>query len=229
MASKRVWEWSQILIPSPGWPCMQNEAKSNWHFDSQSRKTWLFANNFKYRHIIYRWKTFLAMSMNSGSLPQKKKKGFVWLKFTDKVYRFCIENCADDPGTFIAYGGRHCDKEVKSNLLGPRIGGGAGQRWRCNAEKLQLGHARSTHCHRRESASTKLGTDLTTPSELPSLAHIRCWATDGSYHGLPLFMPRREKKGLRRTKWMSQGKGEMSWAGLDRANDEGFIENRRKK
>ena len=32
VALKRVQRWSQILISSPDWPCMQNEAKLNWYF-----------------------------------------------------------------------------------------------------------------------------------------------------------------------------------------------------
>ena len=33
---------------------------------------WLFANDFKHRHIIYRWKEFSASSKNLRSLPQNK-------------------------------------------------------------------------------------------------------------------------------------------------------------
>ena len=32
MALEQVQRWFQILILSPGWPCMKNEANLNWHF-----------------------------------------------------------------------------------------------------------------------------------------------------------------------------------------------------
>ena len=37
-----------------------------------SQKTWLFANEPKHRHIIYRWKLFFATSIDFRSLPQNK-------------------------------------------------------------------------------------------------------------------------------------------------------------
>ena len=70
LASKRIREWSQILISSPGWPCMQNNVTFNYQFYRLSQKTWLFTNDFKHRKIIYHWKVFLVTTMNSILLPQ---------------------------------------------------------------------------------------------------------------------------------------------------------------
>ena len=33
---------------------------------------WLFVNEFKHRQIIYRWKAFFVISINSRLLPQNK-------------------------------------------------------------------------------------------------------------------------------------------------------------
>ena len=42
MTLKQVWEWSQILILSPGWPCTQNEINFNCQFHSLSQKNVIF-------------------------------------------------------------------------------------------------------------------------------------------------------------------------------------------
>ena len=42
----------------------------NLAFYRLSRKTWIFVNEYKYRHIIYRWKSFFTMINNSRSLAQ---------------------------------------------------------------------------------------------------------------------------------------------------------------
>ena len=67
-----VWEWSRILILSLNWPCMQNETKCNCQFYNLSQKMWHFANDFKHRQIIYRWKAFFVTRINSESLSQNK-------------------------------------------------------------------------------------------------------------------------------------------------------------
>ena len=59
------WFWVSVV-------CMQNEANFNYQFHNLSRNMWLYANDFKHRQIIYRWKAFFVTSMNSGSLPQKR-------------------------------------------------------------------------------------------------------------------------------------------------------------
>ena len=73
VTSKRVYEWSQILISSLDWSYMQNKANVKLAIYRLSRKMWLFfVNDSKYRHNIYRWKSFFAMIKNSRSLPQNK-------------------------------------------------------------------------------------------------------------------------------------------------------------
>ena len=44
----------------------------NCQFTDNLEKCDFFANDSKNRHIIYRWKAFFTMSMNSKLLPQNK-------------------------------------------------------------------------------------------------------------------------------------------------------------
>ena len=63
---------------------------------------WLFINDTKHRHIIYRWKWNFSMSMNSRSLSQNKASFGL-----DQLIKFCHfawKKCADYPSTFVASG-----------------------------------------------------------------------------------------------------------------------------
>ena len=105
VASTRVWEWSQFLISSPSWSCIQNKAKINLIIYRIYRKTWLFANYSKYKHIIYCWKLFFNTSMDSRSLPQNKI-----LFGSNQLARFCHfaqKKHANDLDTFVANRGYH--------------------------------------------------------------------------------------------------------------------------
>ena len=141
VSSKQVCEWSQILISSSGWPCTQNESKFKLSIHRLFRKTWIFANDFKYRHIIYHWKEFFITCMNLRLLPQNNAP------FSSdplaKFVIFCTKMHADDPGTFVRNKGYHFEEEAKMSVLGPWTSSGSCKR-RCFAVILsRLPHMRS--------------------------------------------------------------------------------------
>ena len=87
---------------------------------------WLFTNDFKHRHIIYRWKWILATIKNSRSLPQNNAPFG-----SDPLTKFVVsvrKKYADDPSTFITNGRYHCDQKVERKLLAPMLAAKTG--WR---------------------------------------------------------------------------------------------------
>ena len=68
VTSKRVWEWSRILIWSPCWPYTQMETNFNWQF---SLKKSDFRNFTKHRKVTCYCEAFFFKCMNLGSLPLK--------------------------------------------------------------------------------------------------------------------------------------------------------------
>ena len=132
---------------------------------------WFFTNDFKYRHIIYRWKVFFFNEYEFKIVISKWSSP--WLKSTNKVCRFCMKKCADNPETFFGNRGYHCDEEVKRGLLEPKNISGGDRRWQCNTEKSWLRHARCTRLNLHELASIELAPDQTAPSKASSLVHVR--------------------------------------------------------
>ena len=73
VVSKRVWEWSRISFLSPVWSYTQNKAKFlTINSQTVSKNVTFFTKDFKHRYIIYHWKVFFSMSMESRSLLQNK-------------------------------------------------------------------------------------------------------------------------------------------------------------
>ena len=73
-----------VSILSPDWPYTQNEIRIKVAIYRLSQKMWLFANDSKYRHIIYRWKLVFITRIDLRSFSQNKA-----LVGSDQLLKFC--------------------------------------------------------------------------------------------------------------------------------------------
>ena len=72
------WHWNEFRNGLGSWfwvsigPTPKMRQRLNEQFKDCLKKMWLFTNDSKHRYIIYRWKSFFTMSIDSRSLPQNK-------------------------------------------------------------------------------------------------------------------------------------------------------------
>ena len=131
---------------------------------------WLFTNDFKHRHIIYRWKAFFATSINSRSLPQNKA-----MFDSDPLTKF-VFSTRESVSMIWAL-----SSQIEGTIVTRRSRGTC---WNLEPAVGVDGNGSATLGSRGlathtlpppESASTELGIDQTTPSELPSPTGVRGW------------------------------------------------------
>ena len=118
VASKRVQNWSQILILSPGWPCKQNEVQIKLVFSKLSRKMLFFFLQTNLNiGILYIVENHFSQWLTIRDCYLKTK--LVWLRSTVRVSPICMETCVVDLGLFVANGGYQYDEKVERKLWGP--------------------------------------------------------------------------------------------------------------
>ena len=134
-----------------------------------SKEIWLFANDFKDRHMIYHWKSFFAMIMNLRLLPKNKAH---LVRINWKSFSFLHTKMCRRSGHFRRDRGYHCDKEIKRSLLGPRIAVQLAREWRSIIVNSRPSACVDTRRHRRDLAVVQLGPGWSAPPEHDGLACV---------------------------------------------------------
>ena len=200
-------------MPSTSWPYKQNKANSNYQFHRLSRKSWLFADNFKDWKIIYPCKVFFVTSMNSRSLPQTKS-----LFGSDQLAKFSFlhENACRQSEHFHQEMRVPFWREGQNELVGTKRF--RQTCWRMailSRESAALPHSyMCRHCC--DLVATKLGPGWSTPFECPWLVHVAIWLQRWLIGYESCLAWREQKWGLEGEKvcvcvWESLGNRETRW------------------
>ena len=157
-----------------------------------SKEIWLFANEFKHRQIIYHWKSFFAMIMNLRLLPKNKAH---LVRINWKSFSFLHTKMCRRSGHFRRDRGYHCDKEIKRNLLGPRIAVQLAREWRSIIVNSRPSACVDTRRHRRDLTVVQLGQVVRHPLSMVDWRMLLLSGQSSWIVRLPVVTPKdRERK-----------------------------------
>ena len=90
------WHWNEFVGGLSFWfrvpigLAHETRQQSNWQFTNYLEKMWFWANDSKYRHIIYRWKWF-STTINNMRLLLENKASFGSASLS-KFWQFISKN-----------------------------------------------------------------------------------------------------------------------------------------